>query len=560
MITAFKNKDTEQHFLNKGYAVFPFLGKIHLEQIRSIYTEANESSRLNEQQFYGVNYSLSSLTTDESERIMKPVLGIIQAALDEQFENYEVLGCVFITKPPKTLTTFVYHQDWSYTNEKEHAFATCWVPLFDTNRTNGCMSVLEGTHKQFETYRSDTLDSARIDFEAIPEEIRTNIEQKAGSCLAFHQAVFHGSYPNKSDQSRPVLAFIVKSKNSDIVHYVKDGEHIRAYRLSTEAFNKMLTQIPKSSIPESAEKIILDSKIPALPTAADVIAAWRTERPNHRLLKNKNYHSLFQQQGYLLLKNVIGVEKIESLQQLYTAHFSTPKGMYVTHHSEMDIQINKSFSSNIFEHLKEFFSHNFLYQKPLIAHFAAKAPGEDGMFNLHQDWSIVREELYGVMHCWVPLQAVSKQNGTLVVLPGSHLILGNYRSGTCPMRFLPFNPFDDIIVEVEAEVGDVVLYHPALFHGSKANRSTEERLAVVAAITHPEAKRVYHSLQEDGVWLYEMTDEDLFGRLDNLAKGAAPTGEKLMPVPNRVLNRTDDEVIRTLRTQLSIKTQANVEV
>ncbi len=560
MITAFKNKDVANHFILNGYTVFSFLNEHQLSLVRKIYHQANQSQRLNKEQFYGVNYSLGTLSAGENERIMKPVEEVIQTALNQHFFEYEVLGYVFITKPPHTKTTFVYHQDWSYTYEKLHAFATCWIPLYDTNKSNGCMSILPGTHLTFDTYRSDSLDSARIEFEDIPNEIRVDIEQQAGTCLSFHQAAFHGSYPNVSDNSRPVLGFVVKHKQSPIMHYVNEGAQIAGYRLSVSEFNSMLTQIPKSPLPNSAVKEFVTENKKTLPTASDIIAAYRTVQCSHKLIKDIAQHSSFQKDGFLVLRDALPMENVEALSNFYKENFKTQEGMYVTHHAERNSSRNKEFSNKIFELTKEFMTARFEAFKPLIAHFAAKAPGSKGLFNLHQDWSIVREELYGVLHCWIPLQDTSRENGTLAVLPKSHLCFQNYRSGSCSIRFLPFESLEDKILHLNVRKGDVVLYHPALFHGSAANETKQDRLAVVAAIAHIEAQQTYHSKEGNEIWTYEMTDDDLFGRLDDLAKGGKPFGKKIQKVQYRALNITDEEMIVSLRNFCSKNINEHAEV
>ena len=208
-------------------------------------------------------------------------------------------------------------------------------------------------------------------------------------------------------------------------------------------------------------------------------------------------------------------------------------------------------ADQIFDLLLGFFTGTFSHYRPLLSHFAAKGKGSDTRFNLHQDWSIVEEELYGVMHCWIPLQDVDQTNGTLAVLPGSHLLFHNYRSGTCPIRFTSIDAYLEGLVHIAAKAGDVVIYHPALFHGSAANQSDTERLAVVAAITREEAPHVYFHQQGDVVNKFELTDADLFGRLDHLAKGGMPEGKLIGTVPYRVLNMADAELIEQLRQHVA---------
>jgi hypothetical protein len=116
------------------------------------------------------------------------------------------------------------------------------------------------------------------------------------------------------------------------------------------------------------------------------------------------------------------------------------------------------------------------------------------------------------------------------------------------------------VLHIEANAGDVVLYHPALFHGSVENFSKEDRLAVVAAITNSHACSVYHHRVNNEVLLYELTEEDLNSRLDDLAKGDSPLGHVIKPVQPRSLNFTNDEIIQRLTDFCRSKNNLHAEV
>jgi ectoine hydroxylase-related dioxygenase (phytanoyl-CoA dioxygenase family) len=549
--TPFSDEKTSASFTKNGFVTFPLLDTEELAVIRTLYHQVNRLHELEQEQFYGVNYSLSSLPKHQNEEMMEKIKSLLDNYIARVFSDFETFGFLFITKPANTNREFVLHQDWCYTDEKSHAMPTCWIPLYDVDQSNGCMTIIKGSHTYFETYRSESLASARIDIESIPLEIREDVPLAAGSCCAFHQASFHGSYPNKTDFSRPVLAFIAKHKLSPILYYVKKEKEVVAYQLSVDFFSEMLSQIPNSGLPPDDFAQTSFSYTEWLPTKQEVLMEYRKRKFEHRLLKSQQMNDHFIEKGFVIIPNVLPQNTITSLRELYTSNFSTPKGMFVSHHSEREVAKNQAYSQQIFVLLQALYSQYFEDVKPLIAHFAVKAPGEAGLFNLHQDWSIVREELYGVAHCWIPLQDVSITNGTLAVLPSSHLQFSNYRSGTCPIRFLPFGPFEELVQQIEVKAGDVVLYHPALFHGSLSNNSDTDRLAVVAAVAHPEAATVYHHSIAGDVWLYELLASDLYGRLDDLAKGEMPSGNQLNKLQYRILELTDAEIVETIKNNIN---------
>lgn len=543
MLTPFKKSELGDSFLDNGYCSFPLLDKEEVKFALTVYDQINgNKNRLQEPQFYGVNYSLGTLSQKQNHEAMDPLVKILYQKLSVYFESYELLGCVFISKPAHTEVEFEYHQDWSYTDEGQNAFVTCWIPLCDVNIQNGCMSFINGSHHFFKTFRSDTLESARIPFHALPEELKSDISLKAGQCVAFHQAAFHGSHPNNSDQNRPVLAVVVKPSNAPVLLFSKSSKTINVFEIATHDFDKMLTEIPKTRIQSSAKLIDTIENIPTIPSSASIIINWRIHQPEHKLFKNNLQHRLFNIDGYLKLNNVLSPDIIKELKELYADNYSTPDGMYVTHHSVTDENKNKKMSDKIFALIQSALVEIFDDFQPLISHYAVKKQGKFGLFNFHQDWSIISENSFAVLHCWIPLQDVDKYNGTLAVLPGSHVVFNNYRSGTCPIRFTPIDSYNEFTRHISAKVGDIVFYHPALFHGSGVNYSPDQRLAVVAAIGHIKADKIYYHRKDKEIFSYVLTEKDLFSRLDELAKGAEPIGKKIRKVPFALLSSTDDEL------------------
>ena len=122
--------------------------------------------------------------------------------------------------------------------------------------------------------------------------------------------------------------------------------------------------------------------------------------------------------------------------------------------------------------------HNMLINKP---------PGVDGRHPLHQDLLYFpfrpADEIVGT---WTALDPATRENGCLVVVPGSHkgellehenpgweyvnfLYVGAKGAGEATQR-----------VHLEMEPGDTVFFHPLLLHGSGRNRSPGFRVAISA--------------------------------------------------------------------------------
>jgi len=120
--------------------------------------------------------------------------------------------------------------------------------------------------------------------------------------------------------------------------------------------------------------------------------------------------------------------------------------------------------------------HNMLINKP---------PGVDGRHPMHQDLLYFPfRPADRIVATWTALQPCTRENGCLVVVPGSHkgellehdnpewewvnfLYVGAKGVGAHPER-----------VHLTMEPGDVVFFHPLLLHGSGRNRTPGFRRAI----------------------------------------------------------------------------------
>jgi phytanoyl-CoA hydroxylase len=114
-----------------------------------------------------------------------------------------------------------------------------------------------------------------------------------------------------------------------------------------------------------------------------------------------------------------------------------------------------------------------------------KPPGVDGRHPLHQDLLYFPfRPADAIVATWTALEPCRRENGCLVVVPGSHR--GELREHVNPdWEHLNFGYFGvdaaDCVgkrVHLEMEPGDTAFFHPVLIHGSGRNRSSGFRRAI----------------------------------------------------------------------------------
>ncbi len=120
-----------------------------------------------------------------------------------------------------------------------------------------------------------------------------------------------------------------------------------------------------------------------------------------------------------------------------------------------------------------------------------KPPNVDGRHPLHQDLLYFPfRPADRIVASWTALERVTKENGCLVVVPGSH------RGDLLPHENPDFEYLNggyfgardvaDVMeqrVHLEMEPGDTVFFHPILLHGSGRNRTQGFRRAISAHYT-----------------------------------------------------------------------------
>lgn len=112
-------------------------------------------------------------------------------------------------KEPRTGGAWEWHQDYGYWYHDGCIYphlVSCLIALNDTDRENGCLKVLVGSH------HIGRLDHGQVGNQsgADPERLRAvetmlpvhYVEARAGSALFFHCNTLHSSEPNLSDRPR----------------------------------------------------------------------------------------------------------------------------------------------------------------------------------------------------------------------------------------------------------------------------------------------------------------------------------------------------------------------
>jgi phytanoyl-CoA hydroxylase len=105
-----------------------------------------------------------------------------------------------VYKKPEKPRRFPWHQDNGYAYVEPQQYLTCWVPLVDATRDNGCPQVARGLHK-LGTLEHHYVDPLGWECLEDPDDVAV-AEVRAGGVVVFSSLTPHLTGPNTTDAVR----------------------------------------------------------------------------------------------------------------------------------------------------------------------------------------------------------------------------------------------------------------------------------------------------------------------------------------------------------------------
>ena len=141
---------------------------------------------------------LDYLLSDEALDLVEPLIG----------PDIALWTSHFISKDPFTGRATPWHEDSAYWNGRLSAYdhiVTVWLALGPSNRDNGCMRVIPGTHHHgFSEYRPTdmTVQTFHAEIIDVDEDKAVDFELARGEFSLHDGRIMHGAKPNTSPVRR----------------------------------------------------------------------------------------------------------------------------------------------------------------------------------------------------------------------------------------------------------------------------------------------------------------------------------------------------------------------
>lgn len=176
------------------------------------------------------------LPIDESKYINKELQAIVQPKMALFTPDLELLGGTLATKT-KGANHVEAHNDWNIVDETRYNSYNLWIALVNTDRDNGTLGLLPGSHNWHWQDRGMGIDNPYGQFTKKIMQIGYEPKLEAGSAILYNHKLIHYSRPNTTDIPRNVAIIGMKDKEAALqVSLSNDGKNIQCYRATQDDF------------------------------------------------------------------------------------------------------------------------------------------------------------------------------------------------------------------------------------------------------------------------------------------------------------------------------------
>ena len=216
--TTERGAELNRQLVRDGYCHVPGVAPSDLiERVRAFADGA--ADRLSDAQKARTRFQGSMIQVKEHEEMLPLIaLPAARAVLAEMgYPGARFMSGYIISKPPLVAPPLFWHQDgivWddptSYTDEPVQVFLMYY--LIDTNRRNGCLRVIPGSHRRrhrlhgLPPAHGEDLAAAEEHHPALqPDPDELDVPVRAGDVVIGDARLLHSAHPNVSGQRRTVI-------------------------------------------------------------------------------------------------------------------------------------------------------------------------------------------------------------------------------------------------------------------------------------------------------------------------------------------------------------------
>lgn len=264
MKSVFNSGERQREFSEKGYIALPLLTQDDLNKLLELFNRHREQ--------YQSPFHTSHFSTDKQykQEVHEAIAAIVFPRIKPLLKNYRAVFGNFMIKNPNSDYFMPLHADWTYVDESRFRSVAVWVPLVDTDETNGCLGIIEGSHRVTNSIRGPRIRQSSYDNDMEwVKRFGKLLPVKAGHAIVYDHGLLHYSPPNKTNVARPALNLSIVPQEADVLHYcIPEGaDAIETYDVKDDSFfifydnyqrpetSACIKTLPASSVPWIDERM-----------------------------------------------------------------------------------------------------------------------------------------------------------------------------------------------------------------------------------------------------------------------------------------------------------------
>lgn len=215
--------------------------------------------------------------------------------------------------------------------------------------------------------------------------------------------------------------------------------------------------------------------------------------------------------GFVII-NLLNVDEVSYFNELCQKYLKTDQQDFISGSHFLSKEENAFINNELHKTIKSKVQVLFPDLELLGGTLATKKKGKS-VLKAHNDWDIVNEKSYNSYNLWISLVDTDKYNGTLGLVPNSHLWQHGHRGFGIAGQFEQFtNDFVNLGIEPELKAGQAILYNHKLIHFSRPNQKDEARNVAIIGMKD-KAASLQVSLSTDGQFIetYAVEEADFYG-------------------------------------------------
>ena len=169
-----------------------------------------------------------------------------------------VAASVLFIKDARSEGFVSWHQDGTYMGLEPDDGVTAWIALTPSNPSNGCMSMIPGTHKagihaHHDQFEANNLLTRGQAIDGVAEDRAVDLILEPGQASFHHSRTIHGSQPNQSDDRR--IGFAVQSYiRADVCQTKAEGYAQHARGRTDSSAMKLVPRATGNMTPEDTAR------------------------------------------------------------------------------------------------------------------------------------------------------------------------------------------------------------------------------------------------------------------------------------------------------------------